>query len=134
MKDLITWNEKYAVHLDSMDGEHKKLFALINDLNRALFSGSASGESGKILEELLRYTEYHFRHEEKMLAENNYSQLEQHKAAHAVLIERVKDLEERFERGEEITVEMLTLMQHWIGEHILTVDHHYSLELGACPV
>ncbi len=128
--DLIEWNEKYSVGSGGIDGEHKKLFSLINDLNRAMGERTDKGAGEKILLSLLEYTEYHFGNEEEILAKYSYSQLEQHKIAHKGLIGKVKELMDRVSRGREVTGDMLMLLEEWICQHILLVDRHYSEELA----
>jgi hemerythrin-like metal-binding protein len=58
---FIEWSdERYSTDIDRFDEQHKHLFGLLNDLYVAIEEGHPEETVGDILQELERYTEYHF--------------------------------------------------------------------------
>ena len=53
--------------IPQIDTQHKGLVRLINDLHAAMSAGQGIQKVGKILDELVHYTEEHFSYEENML-------------------------------------------------------------------
>ncbi len=63
--ELFPWNEGYSVAINEMDGHHKKIFQLINDVNRAM-RGRDTEQINRVVDELVKFTVYHFAEEESM--------------------------------------------------------------------
>ena len=63
---FIEWNEKYSVHIEEIDSQHKKIFSIINRLHSALKARKGKKVIGNLLDELVDYTYYHFATEENI--------------------------------------------------------------------
>ncbi len=57
---LFNWSEEYSVNVNGLDNQHKKLVDLINELHSAMKEGKSKEVLGKIIEELISYTKFHF--------------------------------------------------------------------------
>jgi hemerythrin len=57
---LITWNDSLSVKVAEIDEQHKKLIAMINELNDAMRLGKGKDVLGKIVNGLVTYTTTHF--------------------------------------------------------------------------
>ncbi len=124
---LITWDEKYSVKVRHLDNEHKKLVDLINQFHDAMREGKAKESMGKILNELISYTRYHFTNEEAMMAKIGYADLEEHKKVHAQLIQQVVDINEKFKKGSAVvSIQLMNFLKDWLMKHIQGVDKKYS--------
>ena len=64
----FSWNSGYSVGVKTIDGQHTKLFDMLNDLHSAMMSGKTQGVTGKLLHKLVDYTREHFAAEEAMMA------------------------------------------------------------------
>ena len=73
------WNDSYSVGVKAFDEQHKKLFALVDDLHEAMVAGKARTITGQILNEMVEYTRQHFSAEEKMLQKYDYPGLGEQK-------------------------------------------------------
>ncbi len=61
---LITWNNGLDLGVEEIDNQHRKLVAMINDLNDAMRQGRGNDVLAKILGGLINYAATHFNTEE----------------------------------------------------------------------
>jgi len=125
--DLVTWDTSYSVSVKSCDAEHRKLFAIINDLHEAMKSGKGRSLLADIVHKLEKYTQTHFLAEEALLQRAQYAKLHEHRLQHREFVAQVqrfrKDLEEG-SGGDAIAV--LTFLKDWLAKHIKQTDKGYS--------
>jgi hemerythrin len=85
----------------------------------------------KILDELILYTETHFRDEEGLLADRRYSDIATHKHQHAGFVKQVQDLRGQFAAGRiTMSIQTLQFLKSWLTTHILSADQAYARELA----
>ncbi|MBI5055683.1 MAG: hemerythrin family protein [Nitrospirae bacterium] len=124
---LMTWKNDLSVNINSIDAEHKKLIALINELNEAMSSGKGKDIVGKVLNDLIEYTKTHFAHEEKLMAEHSYPGYLPHKKEHDELARQVIDFDRDLKAGKlVVTVLIMTFLKDWLTTHIKGTDQKYS--------
>ncbi|HTZ18157.1 MAG TPA: bacteriohemerythrin [Dissulfurispiraceae bacterium] len=124
---LINWSEDYSVHVKEMDEQHKKLIAMINDLNDAMKSGKSKDIMDKILKGLIDYTVFHFGAEEKLMKSNNYPGYQQQKTQHESLTKKVMEYQERLNSGKMVMgVEVMNFLKDWLINHIKGLDTKYG--------
>jgi len=132
--EFIEWSdERYSTQIDRFDEQHKHLFGLLNDLHVAIEAGHSEAVVGDILEELERYTEYHFGDEEEFMQDCGYAMdcadcFYDHKDFHEEFVETVGEFRERHENGEPITTDVLEFTKEWLDAHIAgpDIDQKYS--------
>ena len=83
---FVDWSDQLNTGIPSVDEQHKNLVNLLNNLHQAMLSRQAKEQMGEILDRLIDYTDYHFKHEEEFMEEINYDQLEEHKELHEKII------------------------------------------------
>ncbi len=127
MTELITWSDKYSVNNSLMDSQHKKLIALINELNSAMKEGKGKLILHKIFDELINYTKYHFSNEEQLMKKVNYAGLIEHQQIHKDLTKQVLDLQEKYLTDSNlVTFETMNFLKNWLLNHIEGTDKKYS--------
>ncbi|MBF0293863.1 MAG: hemerythrin family protein [Magnetococcales bacterium] len=125
--ETLQWNDSLSVGLTEIDNDHKKLVEMLNALIVASRDDTERTRIGKILDDLISYTSWHFRHEERLMQTYRYKGFMAHKKEHSGLIEQAGSLQQAFHANQaEITSEVLGFLQHWLTNHILKTD----LELG----
>jgi hemerythrin len=125
---LLDWNESYSVGVAVFDGQHKKLFALVNDLNDGMKAGKGKEALGKVLDGLISYTATHFAAEEKMMNEHQYLQAFAHKSEHDKLVKQVLKLQEDYKAGKAmLSLEMMSFLKDWLYNHIMGTDKKYGV-------
>lgn len=127
---IIIWLDLYTVNSPSIDSQHKRLFAMINDLHDAMIQGKGSEIVGKTLESLVDYSKVHFADEEKMLQAINYPDLPAHQSEHHIFIQRVYELQKQYREGTiALTLPVMEFLRDWLTNHILKVDKKYAAYL-----
>ncbi|WP_169558533.1 bacteriohemerythrin [Uliginosibacterium gangwonense] len=118
----LEWSPRFAVGVESIDAQHQKLIAIFNQLHAALYHVNDKADIAKVLEELLAYTQYHFKHEGELMERAHYPEQRDHLAKHAALIDKAVEYKRRFDAGEQIGAEMMQFFREWLVNHILKTD------------
>jgi len=129
----MTWTEEMSVKVEVLDEDHKTLIAMLNDLNDGIEANRARSTLESVIEKLLKYTKFHFAHEERLFDQTGYAGGPAHKAEHALLARRVMNLQARFESGQsrELGMETMAFLKCWLTEHIMGSDQQYGPHLNA---
>lgn len=123
---FIDWTDTLATGIESIDDQHKRLLQIVNELHDAMSEGKGRDVIGKVLRELLSYTDYHFANEERAFDAYGYPAAAQHKKQHADLIKRLGEHFEKLQRGElSLTVSALEFLSNWVSGHIMVEDMKY---------
>ena len=96
---LMTWTDKLSVGVGVIDDDHKKLVGMVNELYDAMQAGHGKEKLGRILDDLVKYTKFHFAREEKFFAETGYPAAGPHKQQHEALTRQVLDVQKNTTRG-----------------------------------
>jgi hemerythrin len=128
---LFNWNDSYSVNIKEIDSQHKILIGLINELHDGMKVGKGKDILKKILDELVKYTVYHFDHEEKLFTSYKYPESSPHKMAHTNLIQQVKSLKENYDKGKTVlSMDVMNFLKDWLVNHIIGTDKKYSIYLN----
>lgn len=123
---LFEWKDKYSVNVKRFDGDHKKLFSLMNELNEAMAKGRGRFIVQDVLLQLLDYTKQHFAVEEAAMRSAGVENLTEHIALHRDLTAKVQKYADDYSNGNtSITIDVLYFLNDWLTKHILTVDFTY---------
>ena len=123
---IFIWNTKYSVNIDSIDEQHKVLISMINDFYEMI--GNKSKELiSNLIKNMKEYTVLHFTKEEDLFEQFNYADAEAHKKEHSDFVNKVIDLEQRFNNNKVIaSFEITNFLKHWLINHIQGTDMKYS--------
>lgn len=128
--ELIRWTPELSVGIEEIDGQHKELVSLLNQLHVAIVERHAARDAAEILDRLVDYTRIHFAVEEALMRLLEYPDYEAHKAQHEELVEQVHQLRHKvIVEGKPITGELLLFLKRWLTEHILASDQRYAPHL-----
>lgn len=122
----LAWNDVYNLGHDKVDQEHKKLFELSNQI---ALCGTNRVQFVKAVQELIKYTKYHFTNEEKFMESINFKFLDEHKQLHKNIVDNLNDFLKQLDKFsiEEFSKKLLIFVKENIINHILTEDkrvHH----------
>lgn len=127
---LFEWRDDYSVKVPSIDTQHRKLVAMLNELHDGMVGGSGTAHLGGLLVGLVEYTAQHFAYEEKLFAEHGYPESERHIEEHQRLVTQVLDFKTKFEAGQaSINMQLMKFLKDWLIKHILGSDKAYSAHL-----
>ena len=124
---LLVWSPKYSVNIRAIDAQHQQLFGMLNELYDAIQTGTGRKVVGPVLDKLLEYAAYHFDTEETLLREHGYPEDAAHRAEHAALTYRTRELRRKAADGAAIgvTSETLRFLADWLNSHIVGTDMKY---------
>lgn len=126
----LDWNKSFETGIPSIDGQHRRLFDMVNELHDAMQAKRSKEIIGQILFRLIEYTGSHFGHEENLFRTTGYPEEASHKKEHARLVEQVLGLQAKFNSGEAIiTQSVIDFLQDWLTNHIKGSDMRYSPHL-----
>ena len=124
---FFVWEPRYNVDIDSIDRQHKRLFALFNELYEAIQKGDADEVIEEVLIRAADYATYHFETEEKLLARYGYYDEAAHRAEHVRFTEHVASMLEKVRLGNAlVSLATLKLLSDWVNNHILGSDQKYA--------
>ncbi|MGE5503164.1 MAG: bacteriohemerythrin [Actinomycetota bacterium] len=129
----LAWTSDLTTGVGQFDDDHRHLLGIYNELFAACFAGLASTVIADILERLLSYTNDHFRREEEAMRQTRFPGLAEHEAAHDGLVMRLSELRQSLQRGsiDNLDVEALAFLEHWIVTHTLEMDRAYGEHLNS---
>ena len=121
MNKYFEWKEEYSTGDSTVDEQHQYLFNLANRIIVAKPSQCKS-----IILELFQYTKVHFKAEEKIMAEFNFPELDNHRELHNNLITNLNKLYEKFDESIEYRNNLIEFFGNWIVNHILNEDLRFA--------
>jgi hemerythrin-like metal-binding protein len=122
--DVFEWTERLSVGVETIDAQHRELFASINALLNS--SGTAiPSEIPKVVAFLEDYVTNHFGMEEIYMRRLSYPGYPFHKGEHVSFITEFYDLRDELDAGgssPELAERMGRFFGDWLVNHIGKVD------------
>jgi hemerythrin-like metal-binding protein len=121
---LYEWTERWSVGVDTIDAQHRELFAAINSLLREE-GEPAPRDLAKVLDYLEDYVINHFGLEELYMRRLSYPGFPSHKGEHVAFINDFYDLRDEYDaKGAtpELADKMGRYMGDWLVNHIGKID------------
>ena len=123
----VTWEQKFELGIGSIDGDHKKLVSIMDELLVALSQGKGRDVVEPTIKKLEDYTLFHFRREEFFLKCAKYSELEGHTVEHSRFVERLKELKTKNQQQDStVAIELMKFLKDWLINHIQVTDRKYE--------
>lgn len=127
---IFEWSAQHAVHVSWVDDEHRQVFRLCDDLQRAMMAGAATTEVQSIVESLVIHAAQHFSHEEREMCAAGYSLYAWHHSQHQTARSRTRLLERRIRRGDrDAVIELLNFLSTWLNDHVRLADRMLGAHL-----
>jgi hemerythrin len=124
---IIQWNDSLSVNIMEIDSQHQKLIGMINDLDDAMSQGKGKTILGRIIYELVDYTDKHFGLEEKYFNQFGYPEANHHKQAHSVFTKKIATFKNALDKDKfGLSIEIVEFLSDWLQNHIKTVDKKYE--------
>ena len=127
---LMTWTSAMSVGVPELDEDHRVLIRIINQLADSRENGDHVAILRQCLYSLLRYAEFHFAREEKVMAACDFPGFTHHKEEHRAFTAHMKDLAEALDADEPpvaeiVNQDLLYYLKDWLNHHILIEDMSY---------
>lgn len=121
----IRWTEELAVGVESIDSQHREVFATAGSLIEAVRKGGGLGEVTGVVAFLDGYVRNHFALEELYMKRYHYPAYPAHKAEHTAFIGDLYDLHEELDGGGatlELAARLAARVGDWLADHICRQD------------
>ncbi|MDR0598889.1 MAG: bacteriohemerythrin [Treponema sp.] len=127
---IVEWEDKYAVGIPLIDGQHKELIEHTNKLYQGCMVGDEEAKKAyfmKAVKSVVDYVNYHFSAEEKMLENIKYPGLAEHKKQHESFVKKLLDDVKGYEEGWKFAPNsFVRFLRDWILSHIAMEDTKYA--------
>ena len=129
---ILIWKPDYSVGIKEIDEQHMTIIVLINELYDGLKNGRGKQIVVPVLNELAKYTSYHFDYEEELLDKYEYPEKELHKRQHQDLVARILAYKSSYENDVSVfTIEIMNFLKSWFVNHIAESDKRYTSYLNS---
>ena len=121
---FLEWESDLDTGIEVIDGQHKRIVEMINDLHAAQLQMDKAAVA-RVIEEVVDYTLSHFAFEETLLEDAGYQFSRAHKKVHELFIRRVNVFRTRHQAGDDVADELKDLLGRWLFNHIRNDDANY---------
>ncbi|CBH22154.1 putative Hemerythrin-like protein CA_C0069 [Acetoanaerobium sticklandii] len=128
---MISWETQYELGIKSIDDQHKELVNIINKMAALLIEAKQGvdiyDEVATVINDLKKYTIYHFKYEENLFDQYSYEYKDTHKAEHDKLVSDIEELDLSSFDEDQIkhTNDLLKFLITWLFKHISGSDFLY---------
>ncbi|WP_185969020.1 bacteriohemerythrin [Carboxylicivirga sp. M1479] len=132
--DILPWNKNFETDIEIIDKQHMKLVSIVNRLAIHVVQHSSISILDSIFDELIQYTDYHFKTEEEYWNTNMKGCLwsDEHSKTHKSFVNEIINLKN--EKGDlsepQVTQELLSFLTNWLAYHILDSDKRMAIAVG----
>jgi hemerythrin len=126
---LVVWADRYSMGIISIDGQHKKLFEMTNNLYAACMRGEESARRyfKEVIHDAVKYVQFHFSSEERLMERLKFPGLAEHKEEHTNFVKKVLEEVRDFESGKNFVPNaFVRFLRDWIVHHIAITDIKYA--------
>jgi hemerythrin-like metal-binding protein len=127
MKELL-WDESYAIGIEEIDRQHMEFMRLLRRFNLGVPKTSSAVQL-RILDELLKYADYHFSSEENMMFFTKYPELTAQQREHVRLRNGLLSRVEAYRRTPETGEQLIEFLYDWFINHIQIEDRKIAVYL-----
>lgn len=128
---FIPWSDRFETGIAAVDSEHREIIELINRLHAALMASDSEARVGGFLGDVFANISAHFALEEKIMRDASYDQFGAHKDDHEALLERIRDIMDKWEdEGYFEDEEFSSDLYNWFTIHFREMDGrlHHTLD------
>jgi hemerythrin len=118
---ISQWDEKYSLHVEKIDKQHKELFRL-SALVDALDEKTTKEDIRELLNKFFIYMRGHFANEEAYMKSIGYPLLSKHHKLHQEIIEEFTALIKENHSLKALKEKMKIATKKWLIDHILDND------------
>jgi hemerythrin len=125
--NIFQWKNEYAIGVDFIDWEHKRMFEAAEKVFSAIQIGKNRKKVCEALEKLAEKSRLHFESEEDHFRRRKFPDLERHAGLHTqLMLEIEKKCELMKNENYNIDIEFLSFLKRWILEHIMSEDMRFK--------
>lgn len=126
MTSKLVWNDNYQVGIEEIDLQHHYFVGLISRLESELVNIDDAVYTVNLLNELVKYTQFHFLSEENLMYKIHYPDLKTHRKQHFHLLNQLTGKLGLFNESLIPAEDVINFLKEWFIEHTLKEDKKIS--------
>ena len=132
----MKWDGSFAIGIKVIDQQHRQIFERLLAIENSVTKRDPWHIMRFLLSQLAESMKFHLAVEEALLEVTRYPDLQEHRDAHAKIIELMDDLEAKLQRNTAGDSDNLVgFFENWFIRHVLSSDREYAAYLKkAFPV
>jgi hemerythrin len=125
----LNWYKRYSVNNKELDNHHKKLFSIFNRLYDACMEKNDAASLKLLIDELVYYSDYHFKAEEQYMRDCDYKEIDRHISEHKYFTEWVIDFKKNYIVADlKICLDVIRFLGDWLRNHVIEEDKKIVLK------
>lgn len=117
------WTNNLNTGHEGIDSDHRKLVEMINAFHNLIAEGKGHDAISKVLSNLIKYYQIHFKREEDEMQRIGYEGYAEHKREHEDFIREVNLLKKNFDNGATLNPMFIArMLNDWLRNHIVKTD------------
>jgi hemerythrin len=136
MKEII-WDERYSIGVEEIDRQHMEFIKLLRRFNIGIQNGIPITVQTRILQELVKYADYHFTSEQNIMVFTRYPHLITQQSEHTKLLNSLERRVDLYKRAPMHGEELSDFLYEWFVSHTQIEDRkiaEYIAQLDKTPV
>jgi two-component system NtrC family sensor kinase len=133
MIEAFVWSDRFATGIESVDGQHRQLVDIVNQVGDRMVSGEAldEGEAQALFKRLADYARFHFADEERVMIAGGLDprHVELHRQHHRSFTEQVVTMWQARASMEHPAENLHGFLSAWLTYHILGEDQAMAREI-----
>ncbi|MDP2136164.1 MAG: bacteriohemerythrin [Sulfuritalea sp.] len=121
----MKWDSSLTIGIEAIDNQHRKIFEHLLAIENSVAKRDPWHIIRFLLSQLGEYMKFHLAVEESLLEITRYPGLQEHREAHAKIVELMAELEETLQRNPSGD-NLLGFFEHWFLKHVLSGDRDYA--------
>jgi hemerythrin len=118
----LVWSDNYNIGVEEIDAQHRRFLSLMEKL----YQSKDDALDKSILKELVRYAEFHFSSEEKMMQIYNYDKIQDHQELHEKLMTELLSYSNPIGSEELDKFKLLKFLIKWFLDHTTREDKDFG--------
>lgn len=126
----MKWDGSLTIGIEAIDEQHKQIFERLLAIENSVAKRDPWHILRFLLAQLAESMKFHLAVEETLLEITRYPGLQEHRDAHASIVELMAELEDKLEHNAP-GANLVGFFEHWFVRHVLANDRKYALYLKA---
>ena len=110
---------------EKIDSDHRHLIGIFNRMSEKA-DQEGSTDFIKIIDELEKYSNFHFANEETLMKKANFDEIEEHVIQHQIFRQKIDAFKTSIQFGSStLEVEIVVFLRKWLLKHTIECDAKY---------
>jgi hemerythrin len=132
MKQLV-WDQRFEIGVEEIDAQHREFIKLLRRFKLGFENSIPLPMQVRILQEVMKYAEYHFCSEENIMLITRYPNLPVQQLEHGKLLTALTRRVEGFQRSPGSGEQLTDFLYEWFVSHTQVEDRKIAAHLRIEP-